>query len=165
MVFLHSCLLHHTVSFPNAAFVGVSSSYFAISLEGEVSLASVLSPQSTYSFTVDVIFTGTAVNGGTVSGRATTQVHVNVTGQYRWAWELLCGSLEQMYPPSPTCLPFSSISPSFPPSGCRQEEGGGHVWPVMHPCGIAYVNCSDFDRAFDKYGIITRQCTREGGHD
>ena len=36
------------------------------------------------------------------------------------------------------------------------------MWPVMHPCGIATVNCSEFDRAFDQYGVIKRQCTKEG---
>ena len=36
------------------------------------------------------------------------------------------------------------------------------MWPVMHPCGIATLNCSEFDRAFDQYGVIKRQCTKEG---
>ena len=67
-------------------------------------------------------------------------------------------------PPSfpPFLSPFLSLPPSLPPPGCRQEEGGGHVWPVTHPCGVATVNCFDFDTAFDQYGIIRRQCTSEG---
>ena len=70
-------------------------------------------------------------------------------------------------PPSLPSLPPSCPFPPFSlphPSGCRQEEGGGHVWSSIHPCGIATVNCSEFDRAFDQYGIIKRQCTKEGGH-
>ena len=39
------------------------------------------------------------------------------------------------------------------------------MWPVMHPCGIATVNCSEFDRAFDQYGVIKRQCTKEGAQN
>ena len=70
-------------------------------------------------------------------------------------------------PPSPFLPPF--LPPScplpLPSSGCRQEEGGGHVWSTIHPCGIATLNCSEFDRAFDDYGIITRQCTKDGGHN
>ena len=38
------------------------------------------------------------------------------------------------------------------------------MWPVMHFCGIATVNCSEFDNAFDQYGVIKRQCTKEGAH-
>ena len=143
-----------------AASEGVSNTYFAISEDGVISTASALSPHITYSFIVYFTFTGITLNGDTVNGQATTRVRVSVKGQYTWPWDLLCGSVEQMYTPSPTPLP-----PSFPHSGCRQEEGGGHVWPVMHPCGIATANCSDFDTAFDEYGIITRQCTKEGGHD
>ena len=151
--------------FPYAAFV-VYSTYFKVTPHGEISLASALSPRTTYFLTVYVTFTGIAVNGGTVSGRAFTRVRVSVKGQCTWAWDLLCESVEQMYPPSPTPLPTLPPPPtSLPPLGCRQEEGGGHVWPIIHPCGIATANCSDYDRAFSKYGIITRQCTREGGHD
>ena len=65
------------------------------------------------------------------------------------------------YPSSCSNLPPFSPSLSLP-SGCAQEEGGGHVWPVMHPCGIATVNCSEFDTSFDRYGVIRRQCTKEG---
>ena len=70
-------------------------------------------------------------------------------------------------PPAPFLPPSCPLPPSFlpPPSGCRQEEGGGHVWPVIHPCGFATVNCSEFDRGFDDYGTITRQCTKEGGRN
>ena len=67
----------------------------------------------------------------------------------------------------PASLPHAPFlpPPSLPSSGCRQEEGGGHVWSTIHPCGIATLNCSEFDRAFDDYGIITRQCTKDGGHN
>ena len=103
--------------FPYAAFVGYST-YFTVTPHGEISLATVLRPRTTYTLTVYVAFTGIAVNGGTVSGRATTRVRVSVKGQCTWAWDLLCESVEQMYPPSPTPLP---TLPSLPQAVDRKK--------------------------------------------
>ena len=44
--------------------------------------------------------------------------------------------------------------------GCRQEEGGGHVWDSIPTCSIATARCSDFDDSFDDYGMVIRRCTR-----
>lgn len=48
------------------------------------------------------------------------------------------------------------------PLGCLREDGGSHVWPIIHPCGVATANCSDYDDAFDKNGLVRRKCTKEG---
>ena len=71
--------------------------------------------------------------------------------------------------PIPPCLQYPFLFQSLltqhlssSPSGCRREDGGSHVWPIIHPCGVATANCSEYDDAFENYGLVRRTCTREG---
>ena len=62
---------------------GVSSSYFRITIDGEIFNIVELTPSRTISFTVYVSFVGFSMDEVVINGRATTLVYVTAKGLHK----------------------------------------------------------------------------------